>query len=79
MNTNTVSVPRNELVFILFCRLKDDVEIKDSRHCYRKRDGSKHTLFIVNANLDDDAEYTCRARNSSGKAECAAEVLVESK
>nr|XP_006823016.1 PREDICTED: titin-like [Saccoglossus kowalevskii] len=56
---------------------KDDCEIKNSRHIYAKRDGNKCTLIIANVNLDDDAEYTCRAKNPVGKTECAAEVLIE--
>ncbi|XP_070570382.1 muscle M-line assembly protein unc-89-like [Ptychodera flava] len=60
---------------VIWC--KDDEEIKPSDKVIMERDGDKYTLTLLDVKLDDDAEYTCRAKNKVGKAECAAEVLVE--
>ena len=39
-------------------------------------DRRTHTLVIVNVTIDDDAEYTVRARNTAGEASQTAELLV---
>ena len=59
--------------------LKDDEEIKESRRKYvfDCDDSGRCSLIIKNCTEEDDAVYECRAVNSAGKADCSAELYVE--
>lgn len=57
--------------------LKDDQPLKSSNNVRIDLDNQIHTLSIVKASVDDEAEYTCIAKNYVGEDSCTSEVLVE--
>ena len=59
--------------------LKDDEEISQNRRKYvfDHDDSGRCSLIIKNCTEEDDAVYECRASNSAGKADCSAELYVE--
>ncbi|EDO49558.1 predicted protein, partial [Nematostella vectensis] len=59
-------------VVLWFCEGKP---IEENRRVYTMRDGSTSVLVIENAELDDEAMYTCKAINDLGEVECSSEML----
>lgn len=57
--------------------LKDGQPVKPGERIRIESDERVHTLSITNVKLDDEAEYTCIAKNIAGEASCKSEVLVE--
>ena len=51
--------------------------VEEDEHTHIIQEGNKHTLVIDGTVLDDEAEYKCVAKNSFGKVECIAELLVD--
>lgn len=62
---------------ITYSWLKDDSELLGSDRVKLSTDGSWSILEILNANIDDEAEYVCIATNDHGECESAAELLVD--
>lgn len=57
--------------------LKDGQPVKSTHNVRIDSDKQVHILTIVKATVDDEAEYTCIAKNSEGEVSCTSEVLVE--
>lgn len=55
---------------------KNDQPLRPDKRISTHFDGETCTLKITKANLDDDAEYKCTAKNDLGQVSCLAEVLV---
>ena len=51
--------------------------MEEDEHTRIIQEGNKHALVIDGTVLDDEAEYKCVAKNSFGKVECVAELLVD--
>lgn len=51
--------------------------VEEDEHTHIIQEGNKHALVIDGTVLDDEAEYKCVAKNSFGKVECIAELLVD--
>ncbi len=51
--------------------------VEEDEHTHIIQEGNKHALVIDGTVLDDEAEYKCVAKNSFGKVECTAELLVD--
>ena len=51
--------------------------VEEDEHTHIIQEGNKHALVIDGTVLDDEAEYKCVAKNSLGKVECTAELLVD--
>lgn len=51
--------------------------VEEDEHTHIIQEGNKHAVVIDGTVLDDEAEYKCVAKNSFGKVECTAELLVD--
>lgn len=57
--------------------LKDGQPLKSNNNIRIASNNQIHTLCIIKATTDDEAEYMCIAKNSVGEISCTSEVLVE--
>jgi hypothetical protein len=57
--------------------LKDGEPVKPGDGVRMESDNRLHKLSIFKVTLDDEAEYTCIAKNIAGEASCRSEVLIE--
>lgn len=57
-------------------RFRDDVRIQPDERYRMSEEDAIYTFTITGATLDDDAEYTCTAKNAAGSASTTAELFV---
>ena len=62
-----------------FCWLQDEIFVKETTEKSTRKENNWAILDIVRANIDDEAEYTCIARNKLGECKTSAELQVDGK